>query len=91
MDISLPLWRRTASCLDNVVPKLNAGTSMFDALWGGHGNDDGGQAAGASGTDGCVAMGLSVDECDAVGQMLSPSWARNSTALSLIRRKLLRT
>ena len=90
LDVSLPLWRRTARCLDSVAPTpaKSALSSVLASMWG---TDDGGHASQQSGqlaTDGCIAMGLSADDCDAVGQVLSPKWSRNVTALTSIRREI---
>ena len=38
--------------------------------------------------DGCLGMGLSVEECDEVAAVLAPAWARNATALADVRAAL---
>ena len=91
LDVSLPLWRRTARCLDSVVPTSaakSALSSVLASMWGEDGDGHGGLKSDTLATDGCIAMGLSADDCDAVGQMLSPKWSRNATALTSIRREI---
>ena len=90
LDVSLPLWRRTARCLDSVVPTpaKRALSSVLASMWGANGGGHASQEPGGLATDGCIAMGLSADDCDAVGQVLSPKWSRNVTALTSIRREI---
>lgn len=92
LEVSLPLWRRIARCLDIDVPNsaLHKSTlsSVLGAIWGADGDGHRNQEPGMLAPDGCIAMGLDEDECDAVGQVLSPTWARNATALSSIRHAL---
>ena len=92
LEVSLPLWRRIAGCLDRVVPtsdlRKSTLSSVLGAIWGADGDDHRNQEPDMLAVDGCIAMGLGEDECDAVGQILSHTWARNDTALGSIRHAL---
>ena len=74
LEVSLPLWRRMAKCLDAVATKPKGGglASMLGSMWGGGGDaaaaasKDGDGKGGAGAADGCVGMGLSEADCDAV-------------------------
>lgn len=97
LDVSLPLWRRTAQCLHSVMSKTapsiigkSTFSSVLGTIWGADSDEQVSQESLEKDIekDGCISMGLSADDCAAVDQILSPRWARNATTLRAIRREI---